>query len=386
MMTSSERFLAAVEHKTPDRIPLDLGVGHACLFNREFYKSLLNYFGIKEDIVTGATASLTVIASESVLQRLECDVRCGYPFFAAKVNDMSGASTGEKWEDDKYYYLTDSFGTSLRMPKDGGHYYDMYKSPLEGADESEDAKYEWPEAPKVNPEGVANAKKYRDAGYPVVIDRNMGNGFLQHGPRVYGYIDWFSMLATEEARVNRFLDKLLETKIKFFDSVIDGFGDLLDVIIERDDLGTQNAPFISREMFLKYMKPRWKILFDHIKKRTKAKIFFHSDGAMSIFIPDLIEVGIDILNPVQISCNGMDPGRIKKEFGKDLSFWGAGIDTQYVLPFGTVKEVKENVKRNIDAMRKDGGFIFSTVHNVQAGVPLENFLAMWETFLENRNY
>jgi uroporphyrinogen decarboxylase len=385
-MTNRERFLTALSHKNPDHIPLDLGVGHACNFNLEFYKDLLKYFDIKEDIIIGSGASLTVIASETVLQKLECDVRCGYPFFSAKSNLTGSASTEKKWEDEEYYYLTDGFGTNLRMPKNGGYYYDMYQSPLEGADESEDAKYKWPEAPKINPVGIENAKKYRDAGYPVVIDRNMGNGFLQHGPRIYGYIDWFSMLAIEETRVSRFLDKLLELKIQFFDNVINGYGELLDVLVERDDLGTQNAPFISLDMFHKYMKPRWKVLFDHIKKRSKAKIFFHSDGAMSEFIPDLIDVGIDILNPVQMSCNGMDPSRIKKEFGKDISFWGAGIDTQYALPFGTVKEVKENVKRNIDAMRKDGGFIFSTVHNVQAAVPIENFIAMWETFMENRNY
>jgi uroporphyrinogen decarboxylase len=107
---------------------------------------------------------------------------------------------------------------------------------------------------------------------------------------------------------------------------------------------------------------------------------------MSEFIPDLIDVGVDILNPLQISCTGMDPGRIKKEFGKYLAFWGGGVDTQNILPFGTPSQVRENVKRNIDALREDGGFIFSQVHIIQQGVPIENFVAMWETFMENRDY
>jgi uroporphyrinogen decarboxylase len=272
------------------------------------------------------------------------------------------------------------------MPKNGGLYFDMHKAPLEGADEARDAAYVWPKIPELHPEGLERAKRYQAAGYPVIIEHHMGNGFLQNGPRLYGYVDWFAMLAMEEDRVNRNLDTLLELKLRYYDKVFDTYGGALDAIAEADDLGSQNAPFISVEMFRKYMKPRYKILFDHIKKKSKAKIVFHADGAMSCFIPDLIDVGVDILNPVQISCAGMDPAVIKKEFGRDLAFWGGGVDTQNILPFGTPAQVREDVKRNIDALRKDGGFVFSQVHIVQQGVPVENFIALWETFMENRDY
>jgi uroporphyrinogen decarboxylase len=382
-MNSRERFLAAVEHKTPDRIPLDLGAGKACMFNEGFYKKLIKYLGIDEEIVLASKNNRTVVASDAVLERLECDIRSGYPFFKGS---KTAAIVNKEWEDDEYYYFMNSFGTTLRMPKKDGHYYDMCKAPLEGSSEEEDAKYQWPEPPQIHPDGAARAIRYHEAGYPVTFIHHHGNGLLQNGPRIYGYADWLAMLAIEEERVHRHLDKFLELKIKFFDNVIDTYGDAVDVLVENDDLGTQAAPFISLEMFCKYMKPRWKILFDHIKKRSKAKIEFHSDGAMSDFIPDLIDVGVDILNPLQSNCAGMEADKIKKEFGKDIAFWGGGVDTQKVLPFGTPAEVREDVKRNIDILRKGGGFIFSTIHHIQEGVPIENFIAMWETFIENRDY
>jgi uroporphyrinogen decarboxylase len=262
----------------------------------------------------------------------------------------------------------------------------MCKVPLEDADEETEKAYQWPDPPTIHPDGVKRAKAYQSAGYPVIFTEHFGNGFLQNGARLYGYIDWFSMLVSEEDRVRRNLDKLLELKSRHFDNIIDAYGDFVDVVVENDDLGTQTAPFRSGKLFRSLIKPYYKTLFEHVRKRTKAKILFHSDGAMSEFIPDLIEIGVDILNPIQINCTGMDPFRIKKEFGKDLAFWGAGVETQRILPFGTPDEVREDVKRNIEAMREDGGFIFSTVHNVQRGVPVKNFIAMWETFMENRDY
>ena len=393
-MTSRERFLAAVNHKNPDRIPLDLGVGKSCAIHKGFYEKLLRYFGIKEDIIISSKVAQTAVVSEQVLQKLECDIRCPSPMFGAGSSQSGGYNTGilglsatKEWEDEQYYYLIDGFGAYTKMPKDGGLYYDMYKAPLEGMDEAEDANYVWPTPPKISPDGYKNAMQYLSEGYPITFVQQFANGFLQHGPRIYGYIDWFAMLSNEEKRVNKFLDKLLELKMQHFDNIFDMYGDNVDVVAENDDLGMQDRPFISMEMWKKYMIPRWKILFEHIRKRSSTvQIEFHSDGATADFIPDLIDAGMQILNPVQISCAGMDPARLKKEFGKDLTFWGAGVDTQFVLPFGTVKEVKEDVKRNIDIRKKDGGFIFSTIHNVQAGVPIENFIAMWETFMENRDY
>jgi len=127
------------------------------------------------------------------------------------------------------------------------------------------------------------------------------------------------------------------------------------------------------------IKPKEKRLFSLIKSKTQARIFYHCCGAAYEFIPDFIEIGVDILNPVQVSAGGMDTQKLKKEFGKDIVFWGGGCDTQRVLPFGTVQEVRDEVKRRIDDLASGGGFVFNTVHNIQDGVPPENIMAMFET-------
>ena len=194
------------------------------------------------------------------------------------------------------------------------------------------------------------------------------------------------MLGTNDKRSTGFMEKLLENKLKCWDSIIGALGDLIDVACEGDDLGTQNGPFIDPEMVRKKIKPYYKKLFDHIHSKTRAKIYFHSCGSVVKLIPDLIDAGVDILNPVQISAAGMDPVYLKKEFGKDICFWGGGIDTQKILPTGTKKQIQDQVKRNTEIFGKDGGFVFCTVHNVQNDVPVENFVTMWETLMEVRNY
>jgi uroporphyrinogen decarboxylase len=129
-------------------------------------------------------------------------------------------------------------------------------------------------------------------------------------------------------------------------------------------------------------KPRHRELFDFIHKRSRAKVFFHSCGSVRAVIPDLIEIGCDILNPVQVSAPGMDSAELKREFGKDLVFWGGGVDTQRVLGTGSPEQVREDTKRHIQDLMPGGGFIFNTVHNIQSNVPPENIMAMWETLQE----
>ena len=154
-----------------------------------------------------------------------------------------------------------------------------------------------------------------------------------------------------------------------------------------DDLGTQGGPLISPDMYRRLIKPRQQELFSFIKKKAPhAKIFFHSCGSVYHFIGDLIEAGVDILNPVQVAAADMDSKRLKKEFGNDVVFWGGGVDTQRVLPYGTPQEVRDEVKRRLDDLAPSGGFVFATVHNIQGDVPPENIVAMWETLQEYGSY
>ena len=184
-------------------------------------------------------------------------------------------------------------------------------------------------------------------------------------------------LASNEALACAFLDKMVELKIKFWETALTQLGDLIDVISEADDYGTQTSQLISPRMFRKIFKPRLQTLFTRIHQLApKAKLFFHSDGNIRPILPDLIEIGIDILNPIQTSAGKMSNlPELKKQFGKDLIFCGA-IDTHRVLPFGTPEEVRAEVKRIIDVLGEGGGYMLASVHTILEDVPAENVLAM----------
>ena len=370
--------MTILNHKEADRVPLDLGAAQSCKISLSLYPKLLEYFGIQEDVICCHKIAQLAYASEAFLRKLECDVRTPFP--------VQKTAQSEQWEDAEGFFLRDAWGTVMRMPKKGGHYYDMAAAPLAGSINNEEDTYAFPPVPDIEPQAAAQARAYQQAGYPVVIPDQYGNGFLQTGPKVYGYEDWMMMLALDDKRVDGFMENLLERKMRYWDRVVAVFGDTIDIVCELDDLGTQNGPFIDPAMLRKKIKPYYKKLYDHIHKITKAKVYMHSCGSVVKLIPDLIEAGVDILNPVQIGAAGMDPVFLKKEYGKDMVFWGGGVDTQKILPRGTLSEIRDHVRRNIEIFSKDGGFVFATVHNVQSDVPPQNFIAMWEAFREFRNY
>ena len=174
------------------------------------------------------------------------------------------------------------------------------------------------------------------------------------------------------------LDRLLEANLQVLEQVLGVVKDHVQIIMTGDDLGTQESTQMSPDLYRKVVKPRHKKLYQYIKEHSNAYLFLHSCGAIYEFIPDFIEMGVDILNPVQISAKGMEPKRLKKAFGKDITFWGGGCDTQKILPFGTPKEIEEEVKRRIGEFAPGGGFVFAPVHNIQVGVPPENMVALYE--------
>jgi uroporphyrinogen decarboxylase len=153
-----------------------------------------------------------------------------------------------------------------------------------------------------------------------------------------------------------------------------------------DDLAGQDGPLFAPRIYRSIIKPRQKRLVQYIKSRTKAKIWYHSCGSVIEYIPDLLDNGIDVLNPVQVSARGMDPGRLKAAYGDRLVFWGGGIDSQHVLPRATPDEVRKHVRRNVEALKGGGGYVFNNVHNIQADVPPENVLAMFDAALEFGSY
>jgi uroporphyrinogen decarboxylase len=178
------------------------------------------------------------------------------------------------------------------------------------------------------------------------------------------------------------LDRTLRFWLDWFRAFLDEAGDLVDVIMIGDDLAGQSGPLFRPEFYRRVVKPRQKRLVQYIRSRTGAKIWYHTCGSCVEYIPDLLDNGIDILNPVQISARNMDPAGLKARFGGRLAFWGGGIDAQHVLPSASPREVREHVRRNLAAWKPGGGYVFNNVHNIQAGVPPENVVAMYDAAYE----
>jgi uroporphyrinogen decarboxylase len=189
-------------------------------------------------------------------------------------------------------------------------------------------------------------------------------------------------MLTQPAFCEALLDRTLQFWIDWFRLFLDEVGDLVDVIMLGDDLAGQHGPLFRPAVYREVVKPRQKTLVQYIRSRTRAKIWYHTCGACADFIPDLLENGVDILNPVQISAKGMEPARLKAAFGDRLVFWGGAIDAQHVLPTASPEEVRQHVRRNLTVWKPQGGYVFNNVHNLQAGVPPENIVALYDAAYE----
>jgi len=383
-MNSRERLLTALGHKEPDRIPLDLGSGHACKFTKYFYERLLAYFGRTEDLEICQKPYQLVYASDEVMELLKCDVRNARVHYEQEYVSPYLAS----WKDDVYQYYTNDFGTSYRMPVGGGLYFDICGGKLENSEsEEEDSTFIWPKPNKVVAGSRKELEDYRAAGYLTTTCQVYANGFMQTGPLVYNYEKWLMMLYSEPERCEAFIDGLYEKKIEWYTNLFEEYDGLLDVTAEADDFGTQLGTFCSPQILREQIFPYHKRLNDFIKEAQPGiRTTLHTCGSVYHVIPDIIESGYDCLNPVQIAAANMEPERLKREFGEDITFWGGGINTQATLPNGTPQDVREETKRIMETFAPGGGFVFSPVHNIQDDVPIENFIAMWETFQDNCTY
>jgi uroporphyrinogen decarboxylase len=236
------------------------------------------------------------------------------------------------------------------------------------------------------------AEQFRYTGnYGVIADRNCA-GLTETSLRIRGYQNWFMDTVTDPEGVEKLFDLILEYKFRYWDLVIDWLTDnklteRVSVISECDDLGTQTSTLLEPEFLRNSVINRFGILWSHIKKRMPhVKIFMHTCGSVRVLLPDLIEAGLDILNPVQFTAVDMDLKGLKRDFGKDLVFWGGGVDTQSTLKKGSSEQVRDEVKRIIDIMAPGGGFVYAPVHNIQEDVPPENFWAMWDTLVDYGKY
>ena len=378
--TSAHRLLDALNHREPQGIPFDLGGTKVTGIHMEAYKNLMHtlYGEYPEEISLAHFTQQLAEPGRRLLDQLGVDTM---GLFSATPPGKT--STGEQGE---YYTYQDEWCLKWRMPKSGGLYYDMFYHPLSGTDCDLEG-FDWPLGADPHrfdglDEQLAQAKS---AGKGIVLG-GVCAGIFEMSLWLRGFEDFLSDMVLDPGAACGLMDRILEIKLAYWDTALDRFGDHILVAQEADDLGTQTSSMISLDMYRQLIKPRHKKLFDFIKQKTagKAKIFLHSCGNIYGLIPDLIDAGVDILNPVQVSATGMETGRLKKEFGDALTFWGGGIDTQTVLPHGSVQKVRDEVRRRIDDLAPGGGFVFATVHNIQADVPPENILAMVKALDEFR--
>ncbi len=377
-MNSRDRILCSLSHSEPDRVPLDIGGSDVTGIHRGAYRNLARFLGMEEHVPLCHRVQQLALPGEDMLQQLEVDVR---PLFPNPPDDWEP----EVKDKGTRLAFTDEWGVEWAMPKKRGLYYDMVGHPLSHLSGAQDLfDWAWPDG--ANPgrfRGLRDQAQDLAANGVVMTMAPAYGGIFESAFWLRGYEKLYGDLVRDPTLVDAILDVTLQFHLDFWGKALEEVGDLVDVAVEYDDLGGQSGLLVSPEMYRRYVKPRHKELFDFIKSRSQAAVFLHSCGAVHELIADFIEIGVDILNPVQVSATGMgDTRKLKQEFGNELTFWGGGVDTQRVLPRGTPDEVREEVKRRIDDLAPGGGLVFAAVHNIQPDVPPENIMAMWEAWME----
>jgi len=272
------------------------------------------------------------------------------------------------------------------MPK-GGYYFDSRYAPLANASERKEIDIIL--SNRITDEELdfleAQAREIKNNTDCAILG-SFGGNFMEMGHMLFGYQEFMVSLILNKSFIEYFLSKLEEKYLEEIELYLNRVGKYIDIIVLGDDYGTQEGLQISLEMFRQLFKPHLKALCDFIEKRSDVYIFLHSCGSVSKLIPDFIDAGIQILNPVQTSAKGMSPEFLKREFGKDIVFWGGGCDTQRILPFGTLEEVENDVKKRIDIFAPEGGFVFAAIHNIQKEVSPEKVLRLFDTARDYGKY
>lgn len=409
-MTSRERILSAINHRQPDRIPVDLGATPSSGISMVAYQNLINHLGLKldnhvYDVIQEVTQpemelldlfKVDVLdigrffnSSENYWQKLE--LIKGYPAFypkwfnPEKQTDGSWLAPGSTGENIGKMPAGATFFDQLIFPYLNG-YPDNYANISFEMSRTSWGGFGFPPYDRINEkdfwkmlrETIIVEKSKTDKALLIGVGCNLfeWGTFLRR-------IDNFLMdLFLDPVNAHRLLDSLLEMHLGFLAKICDAVGDLVDIVKFGDDLGTNTGPFIPNEIYNEFFKPRHKMMCDYVKAHTSAHTMLHCCGGIYELIPELIEAGFEILNPIQINAINMEPERLKKEFGRELTFWGGGVNTQGILNLGTPQQVKDQVKRNIDIFSKDGGYVFNTVHNIMPDVPPQNIIAMFEAIHE----
>jgi uroporphyrinogen decarboxylase len=411
-MTSRERVIAAIEHREPDRVPVDLGATPSSGISAIAYGRLKRQLGFAERGHTRVYDVVQQLAQpeEFILDQFSIDtLDIGRSFnttddawYNVTLADGSSAQYPrwfhpEQQSDSSWIARSPSGLEIARMPAGGTFfdqsftpYLDDYPTDFTHLDHAMSqvlwaalVHSPWDHAGEADFWATLRSKalslrQSSDRALMIVIGCNLfeWGTFLR---RVDGFL---CDLLSEPDKVEALLDALMERHLATLDRVCRYVGDVADIVRFGDDLGMTHGPFMSPELYRRFFKPRHATLCSYVKKHSRMKTFLHSCGSIRALLPDLIEAGFDVINPVQTNCHGMEPSALKRDFGRDICFWGGGCDTQHVLNKGSPEEVRRQVLERLEIFSPGGGFVFNTIHNILPDVPPENIVAMYNAVAE----
>jgi uroporphyrinogen decarboxylase len=396
-ITSRERVLTALEHRETDRSPIDLSGHRSSGIAAIAYPKLRKCLGLPtRPVRVYDIIQQLAIVDEDVLDRFGIDtIELGRGFAQDEQSwkpwtlPDGTACFVPVWtqleRDHNRWIIRSDNGRILAHMPDGSLYFEQTYFPfLEGDDldaisevfgESMWTAIASPPGP-IDDKELSEGAKHLRAGTDRAIIGLFGGNLFEVGQFLYRNDQFMMLLAAEPRHAHRFLDKLVEFHLANLERFLTAVGEHIDIILFGDDLGMQTGPMVSPKMYCEFFKPRHKLLWNRAKKLADVKVMLHCCGGVRELLPHLIESGLDAINPVQISCSGMDAAELKVEFGSELTFWGGGCDTRDVLPNGTPQQVSEHVKKQVVTLSPGGGFVFQQVHNILANVPPENIVAM----------
>ena len=375
MMNSRERLLTALNHREPDRVPIDLGGTPTSTISIKAYENLKSYLGNEEETRLLSYIFMTAFPDHEIIKRFGIDVRL----------IIANPPANVKLRTNPEGRVVDEWGIVYQKHEEAQtHFVVEQEAPFRQVTQIEEVeKYAWPDPDDpTRYKGLKElAGKYRQEGFGIVVNTPLMMMTQTQWMRGLGQFMMDTVL--NPSLLECMMDKILEIEMEMSRKLLQEVGEYADVVLMGDDLAHQGGLSYSPDMYRKLFKPRHKKQVDFLKKHAgHAKILYHCCGGVEPLLRDLIEIGIDAINPVQVSAKGMeDTKKLKALYGRDLTFWG-GIDTQRVLPFGTPAEVREEVRRRIEDLAAGGGFVLGAVHNLRPEVKPENICALFEAALE----
>ena len=400
-MNSRERVLAAVEHRQPDRVPIDFGATRQSGIMAAACHQLKKRLGIDTETFVYDIYQMLAEVEQEVRARMHSDavaiffkrVAFGVPNQGRKrwkLNDgtpvMVSQAFNPEIDREGNYYIRSSSGERIAHMPQGGYYFDSLETGP-GAAHLDPDKWSIPPLPEDELRFIQQqARCWREeTDYAVIAE--MPQVELFSGLGKGGFSEWMITLMTEENYVRELYEKAIEGMIANFDLYYQAVGDRIDIVKFNDDFGMQTGEFAHPDLYRSLVLPYYKKYIDHIKSKNPAfKIFQHCCGSIFNILGDMIETGVDIINPVQTSAENMAPQKLKDTFGDRVCFWGGGVENQRILPFGTSEEVAAQAAERVKIFKPGGGFVFGAIHNIQQNTPPENILAAFDTAYEKGAY